>query len=135
MMTITEEFANEHVKKWIDAWNDHNLKTVLSMYSDKIEFSSPKIKVVLPDQSINRISNKKDLEKYWHLALKNNFPNLKFTVKKTIFYNNIIILEYCANLDGKRKVNVMEKFQFEGELITKSDVFYGSEDIECDTDK
>ena len=43
-MDYSESFAKAHVEKWINAWNNHDLKTVLSLYSDNIEFSSPKSK-------------------------------------------------------------------------------------------
>ena len=38
-----------------------------------------------------------------------------------------MILEYSANLDGKSLVNVVEKFEFQNELVTKSGVYYGIE--------
>ena len=47
-MPITEFFAKDHVDKWIKAWNTHNLKAILSLYSEDIEFRSPKIKIVYP---------------------------------------------------------------------------------------
>jgi ketosteroid isomerase-like protein len=50
-MPITEFFAKDHVDKWIKAWNTHNLKAILSLYSEDIEFHSPKIKIVYPDRT------------------------------------------------------------------------------------
>jgi len=38
-----------------------------------------------------------------------------------------VILEYSANLDGKSLVNVVEKFEFQNELVKKSGVYYGTE--------
>jgi hypothetical protein len=38
-----------------------------------------------------------------------------------------VILEYSANLDGKSIVNVIEKFEFENELVKKSGAYYGVE--------
>ena len=128
-MSISEAFANQHMKKWIDGWNDHDIKTVLSMYSENIEFSSPKIKIVFADHNTSKINNRKDLEEYWSKALKNNFPSLKFMAKDVLVHNNKIILEYYATLDGKHKTSVIEKFEINDGLITKSDVFYGAEEI------
>ena len=128
-MSLSESFTNQHMKKWIEGWNTNDIKTVLSMYSENIEFSSPKIKIVFPDRNISKIKNKKDLEEYWSKALKNNFPGLKFTVKEVIVHNNKIILEYYATLDDKHKTSVIEKFEFNNGLITKSDVFYGAEEM------
>jgi ketosteroid isomerase-like protein len=49
MEYYSHSFVKEHVEKWLTAWNNHDLKTVLSMYSDDIEFSSPKIKAIIPE--------------------------------------------------------------------------------------
>ena len=99
------------------------------MYSENIEFSSPKIKIVFPDLNVSKINTRKDLEEYWSKALKNNFPNLKFTTKDVLVHNNKIILEYYATLDDKHKTSVIEKFEINNRLITKSDVFYGAEEL------
>ncbi len=125
---ISESFAKEHIKKWIDAWNNHDIKAALTMYSDDIEFSSPKIKLVLPQRQISKITNKKDLENYWTTALRNNFPKLQFTPKQTIVHGNVCVLEYYSMLDGKTKTTVIEKFEFKDGLVVKSDVFYGLEE-------
>jgi len=70
--------ANAHVKRWIEAWNKHDLQTVLSMYSEEIEFSSPKIKAVFPERTTSKIKNKKDLEAYWSKALKNILNSISY---------------------------------------------------------
>ena len=128
-MDFSESFVKEHVEKWVNAWNNHDLKTVLSMYSDDIEFSSPKIKAVFPERKSSKITNKLELEEYWTKALK-NYPNLHFIPKQTIFQGDLCILEYYAILDGKnKKVSVIEKFEFQDDgLIKKSSAFYGAEE-------
>lgn len=132
MTTVAEAFAIEHAKRWIDAWNRHDLKSILSMYSDNIEFSSPKIKAVFPNRDSTEgsttIRGKKDLELYWSTALK-KFPALHFTPLSLFVKNNICILEYQGTPDGKIRWNTMEKFEFEDDIITKSSVFYGVEEI------
>ena len=32
-MEIDDRFAKEHIRKWIRAWNDHNVREVISLYS------------------------------------------------------------------------------------------------------
>ena len=42
------------------------------MYSDDMEFPSPKIKVVFPEmKNLSKVTNKSELEEYWTKALKN----------------------------------------------------------------
>jgi ketosteroid isomerase-like protein len=129
MMDFSESFVKEHIEKWVNAWNNHDLKTVLSMYSDDIEFSSPNIKVIFPERKLSKVTNKSELEEYWTKALK-NYPNLHFISKQTILQGNICIFEYYAILDGENKTSVIEKFEFQDDegLVRKSSGFYGAEE-------
>jgi ketosteroid isomerase-like protein len=128
MVDFSESFVKEHIEKWVNAWNNHDLKTVLSMYSDDIEFSSPKIKVVFPERKLSKVTNKSELEEYWTKALK-NYPNLHFIPKQTMLQGNLCVFEYYAILDGKSKTSVIEKFEFQdGGLVGKSTGFYGAEE-------
>ena len=128
-MIVSQAFAKEHVEKWITAWNNHDLKTLLSRYSEDIQFSSPKIRAVLPGRNSSKLNNKKELEEYWSLALKEKYPNLMFESKDLIVYNNIIILEYYAYLNNVDRTLVIEKFEFENNKIIKSSVFYGADEL------
>ena len=64
-MEIDDRSAKEHIHRWTKAWNDHNVKEVLSLYSENILFSSPKVKSVYPNWTSATITNKKDLEEYF----------------------------------------------------------------------
>ncbi len=119
--------VNDHVERWINAWNKHDLQTVLSMYSEDIEFSSPKIKAVFPERTISKINDKRDLEEYLSKALK-KYPELNFVLKESIFHNNICLIEYYAVLDDRTRTSVIEKFELQNGLVIKSSVFYGAEE-------
>jgi hypothetical protein len=97
------------------------------MYSDEVQFSSPKVKIVFPDRKSSQLSNKKELEEYWTRALREKYPNLKFEAKEVIVHNDIIVLEYFASLNGIDRTLVIEKFEFKDNKITRSSVFYGAE--------
>ena len=60
-MPLSKIFADDPVKKWIEGWNNHDIKKLLSMYSENIEFSSPKIKIVFSDRNTLKIKNIKEL--------------------------------------------------------------------------
>jgi len=127
-MIYSDSFVKEHVKKWVNAWNNHDLNTVLSLYSEDVEFSSPKIKVVFPGRKLSKVTSKSELEEYWAKALK-NYPNLYFIPKQTILQGNICIFEYYAILDGKNRTSVIEKFEFQEDgRVRKSSGFYGAEE-------
>ena len=38
MNELSESFVNDHIDKWINAWNKKDLKKVLCMYADDIQF-------------------------------------------------------------------------------------------------
>ena len=119
--SISYEFAKDHVEKWVKGWNDHNLNTIMSSYAEELEFSSPKIRMILGENKNNTISSKRELSTYFSAGLE-RFPNLKFKIIDFTVTNDKVILEYSANLDGKSIVNVFEK-----ELVKKSGAYYGVE--------
>jgi hypothetical protein len=122
-MEIDDTFAKEHIRRWTKAWNNHNIKEVLSLYSENILFSSPKVKSVYPNRTSATITNKKDLEEYFCLGLK-KFPILHFTPKDYFLKNHKVIFELYIQW------SVIEKFEFNNdELIEKSTVYYGKEDL------
>ena len=124
MMAIDESFAKAHIDKWINSWNAHDLKAIISLYAENIEFRSPKIKIVYPDKTNATIYNRKDLEEYFSLGLK-RFSDLQFTPIDFIVKGNNILLEYYGLPDNKIKWSVIEKFELKDELIVKSSAFYG----------
>jgi hypothetical protein len=99
-MEIDDRFAKEHIHGWTKAWNDHNIKEVLSLYSENILFSSPKVKSVYPNQTSATITNRKDLEEYFCSGLK-KFPALHFTPIDYFLKNHKVIFEYSATPDNK----------------------------------
>jgi hypothetical protein len=127
-MKIDNRFAKEHIYKWTRAWNDHNLGEVISLYSENITFSSPKIKSVYPNRDSSTITNKKDLEEYFSSGLT-KFPMLHFTPIDYFLKNYKVVLEYNATPNKKIQWSVIEKFTFDNDaLIEKSSVYYGAED-------
>ena len=127
-MHIDDTFAKEHIDRWTKAWNEHNIKQVLSLYSDNISFSSPKIKSVYPNRTSSIITNKKDLEGYFCAGLK-KFPMLYFTPTDYFLKNRKVIFEYNATPNDSIQWSVVEKFEFNNDgLIERSSVYYGKED-------
>jgi hypothetical protein len=128
-MKLDDTFVKEHVDRWTKSWNDHNIKKVLSLYSESILFSSPKVKSVYPDRTSTTITNKKDLEEYFCSGLK-KFPMLHFMPIDYFLKNHKVIFEYSATPDNKTHWSVIEKFEFGNDrLIEKSSVYYGAEDL------
>ncbi len=125
MKEISDSFAKEHIERWINAWNNSDLETVLSMFTEDIEFSSPKIKVITPEFNSEKVNNKQDLKHYWSTALQ-KLTSLHFTQKEYYIKENICVLEYIATFDGKTKFLSIEKSEFNyDDKIYKASAFYG----------
>jgi hypothetical protein len=125
MNELSESFAKEHVERWINAWNNRDLETVLSMFTENIEFYSPKIKVITPKFESEMVNNKNDLKHYWSTALQ-KLGRIHFAPKEFFIKGNTCVLEYVATFDGKTKFLAIEKSEFnEYDLIYKASAFYG----------
>lgn len=125
MKEISDSFAKEHIERWINAWNNRDLETVLSMFTEDIEFRSPKIKVITPEFNSEKVNNKKDLKHYWSTA-KEKLTSLHFASKEYYVKGNTCVLEYIATFNGETKFLAIEKSEFnEDYLIYKASAFYG----------
>jgi hypothetical protein len=127
MNEISDSFAKEHIERWVNAWNNKDLDTVLSMFAENIQFYSPKIKVITPEFNSEKVDNKKDLKHYWSTALQ-KLTSLHFTSRDYYLKGNICVLEYIAIFDERSKFLSIEKFEFNDDnLIYKASAFYGSQ--------
>lgn len=98
-----KSFIEEHVDKWTETWNDYNIKSIISLYAGNIEFSSPKIGLLMPEkttasQDQSMITNKQDLKKYFSNGLE-RIPKLRFTPVTYLTKKNMSLLEYFCEPD------------------------------------
>ena len=56
-MELSQDLISNHIKQWINAWNSKDIDLILSLYSNIIEFSRPKIKKLFSDYDINIIKD------------------------------------------------------------------------------
>lgn len=124
-MEISRKFAQEHAEKWVAAWNRRDIKAVLDMYCDDVEFSSPKIRVVFPEKSDARVKGKEELERYWSTALQ-KYSELHFAPVSIAVDGNRCFFEYVGTYNGAKQ-SVVEKFEFAPDgRVAKSSAFYGA---------
>jgi hypothetical protein len=105
-MKLSHDFISNHIKQWINAWNSKDVELILSLYSDNIEFSSPKIKKLFSDYDTNIIKDKDSLKNYFSIGLK-KFPSLIFEPRDFVAKDNIIIIKYIAYPNDQLKWNVL----------------------------
>jgi hypothetical protein len=106
---LTKEKAHEFADQWIAAWNDHDLESVLSHYTNDFEMTTPFI-ASITNESSGTLKGKSNVENYWSQAMK-KFPDLKFEMIDVLFSINSITIYYKSVMD-KRAV---EFFLFNNE--------------------
>ncbi len=92
---ISPEKTARIAKDWIDAWNRHDLDSILSHYAEEVEFTSP-FAVRLMGEPSGTIKGKDRLREYFDKGLK-AYPDLKFELLKvftgvgslTIYYRSV----------------------------------------------
>jgi len=89
---ITQKFAEYFAQEWIESWNTHDLRRILSHYADDFELSSPFIPKIA-DEASGTLKGKDKIGAYWSKALQIN-PTLHFELITTLFGVNSITLYY-----------------------------------------
>ncbi|ALJ74602.1 SnoaL-like domain protein [Burkholderia pseudomallei] len=92
MEPITQAFAQQFGREWIDAWNAHDLDRVLSHYADAFEMSSPMI-VQIAGEPSGRLCGKDQVGAYWLTALR-MIPALHFEWIATLAGVDSVAIHY-----------------------------------------
>ncbi len=91
-LMVTAEFAHKFAEHWVEAWNAHDLPTILSHYSDDFEMSSPYIVQIANDPS-GTLKGKGLVAAYWSAAL-DRMPTLKFELLQVLVGVESVTLYY-----------------------------------------
>lgn len=109
--------------KWFDAFNEHNLEKLLSLYDDKAQHYSPKLKIRYPDTN-GLISGKEALHDWWQDAF-DQVPSLRYEVKSLTSNEYRVFMEYVRIVDGEPDLNIAELLMIENNKIISSKVYHG----------
>jgi ketosteroid isomerase-like protein len=96
--------AQLFAKKWITAWNSHDLDEILSHYSEDIEITTPMIKLAAGIDS-GTLKGKENVRNYWEKALQ-RIPDLHFELYDVTTGVNSIGL-YYKSVMNKKAVEIM----------------------------
>ena len=102
---MTEDFATAFAKSWVDAWNAHDLETILTHYSEDVTVESP-MAIKLYPQSQGIVNGKNEVKKYWAIGLESS-PDLKFDVLDVLIGVNSLALYLFNTSSNKKSVEVM----------------------------
>jgi ketosteroid isomerase-like protein len=107
---------------WFNAFNQHNLDALLTLYSENARHFSPKLKLKLPETN-GLIIGKHKLREWWHEAFA-NIPSLSYHPNFIISDGDKIFMEYVRKVDGESDLIVGELLVIDNDLIVESKVYH-----------
>ena len=109
--------------KWFQAFNEHHLENLLSLYDDNAQHYSPKLKIRKPETQ-GLIKGKSALREWWQDAF-DRLPSLQYEVIRLIADEEQVFMEYIRHVDGEEDLSVGEVLQIHKGLIVFSRVYHG----------
>jgi limonene-1,2-epoxide hydrolase len=110
-------------KSWFDAFNEHNLEKLLSLYDDEAVHYSPKLKVRQPETN-GQVSGKDALRAWWQDAFE-RLPDLHYTFTTLTADDSRVFMEYTRIVPGEANMLVAEVLEIANGKITASRVYHG----------
>lgn len=109
--------------KWFDAFNNHNLEQLLSLYDDDAEHFSPKLKIRQPETN-GLVIGKQAMRNWWQDAF-NRLPSLHYKVTSLTANGDRVFMEYIRTVDGEENMLVAEVLVVKENKIIASRVYHG----------
>lgn len=109
--------------KWFEAFNNHNLEQLLSLYDDEAEHYSPKLKVRKPE-TLGLIKGKSAMRIWWQDAFE-RLPSLQYKPTSFTANNERIFMEYIRIVNGEENMAVAEVLEIRDGKIIFSRVYHG----------
>lgn len=100
-------------RRWAEAWNSHDVESVLAHFHDDVVFTSPVAAKLLPETA-GIVRGKPALRGYWTQALR-RIHNLRFVIESVYQGIDTVVIVY-RNQDGGL---VSEVLRFSGDLVTE----------------
>ncbi len=108
--------------KWLEAFNQHNLEELLSLYTDNAEHYSPKLKIHQP-QTNGLIKGKTALRNWWKDAFE-RLPKLHYQILKLTADKEQVFMEYIRQTPEEEDLRVGEILVMENGKIISSRVYH-----------
>ncbi len=120
---MTPEKLQSIAFKWFEAFNNHNLEQLLSLYDDDAEHFSPKLKVSRPETK-GLVKGKENLGSWWQDAF-DRLPSLHYKVTSLTANADRVFMEYIRTADGDEDMLVAEVLVVKEDKIVASRVYHG----------
>ncbi len=119
-MTINE--LHRIANHWFNAFNSKDIEQLLSLYHERAEHFSPKLKIRHPETK-GFIKGRDALRHWWQDSF-DRLPSLHYDVKRLTAQEDRVFMEYIRHVDGEEDLSVGEMLEVQNGLIVKSSVFH-----------
>ncbi len=119
---MTSEEINRIAIEWFEAFNQHDLERLLSLYDESAEHYSPKLKVRLPETK-GFIKGENALRQWWKDSF-DRLPSLHYKVIQLTPHDNRVFMEYIRQVNGEEDLRVGETLVINKGLIVASRVYH-----------
>ena len=107
---------------WFEAFNNHNLEKLLSLYDDEAAHFSPKLKVRQPETN-GLIIGKSALRNWWQDAFE-RLPSLHYKATTLTANTDRVFLEYLRTVENENEMLVAEVLEIKEGKIIASRVYH-----------
>ena len=109
--------------KWFDAFNQHNLEQLLSLYDDNAQHFSPKLKLRKPETN-GLVIAKEAMRDWWKDSFE-RLPTLKYKVTSLTANSDRVFMEYVRSVENEEDMLVAEVLEIRDNKIVVSRVYHG----------
>jgi ketosteroid isomerase-like protein len=120
---MTPEKLQSIAFKWFDAFNNHNLEQLLSLYDEDAAHFSPKLKIRQPDTQ-GLVTGKEALRTWWQDAF-DRLPTLHYKVTSLTANADRVFVEYVRTVENEEDMLVAEVLVVKENKIVASRVYHG----------
>jgi hypothetical protein len=110
-------------RKWLDAFNRHDVDALVALYADGATHTSPKIRALHPETG-GKLVGKEAMSSWWRES-NARLPNLFYEQTNITADARRVIVEYIRHAPGQEPMPVAEAFDIEGGKIVASRVYHG----------
>lgn len=110
-------------RKWIEAFNHHDLKKLLTLYHKEAVHTSPKLRALHP-KTKGQIKGKQALKEWWEEAFK-RLPSLHYELERLTANESRVVMEYTRQVEGELDMKVAEVLEINEGFIVASCVYHG----------
>ncbi len=108
-------------KKWIAAFNSHDLEGILSLYAEDARHTSPKLRAQGGEGCIH---GKGAMRVWWGDCFR-RMPDLRYVDPRYIADESAVVVVYTRHNPGDKEMRVAEILEIQQEGIVSSCVYHG----------